>query len=246
LLVTAQIANDAVDMTKLANLVGPALIGRQAAGGGDPGPIGVLGGIEFDGAGSIRIAAKGVTYAKIQDVTASPRLLGRSTAGAGVIEELTVGAGLKLAAGALTEDGFQLATTADQATFVNAQTNITGLSFAIAANEIFAVTAVLSCAMGAAATGVKFYFTVPAGCTGEMHIEGNVATLPTWQTLYQAVLTVPGTFFITGIITGLYRITATIRNGGTGGTVQLVGITGGATTTCAVKKGSQLNAWKVP
>lgn len=135
-----------------------------------------------------------------------------------------------------------LATGADQATFVNAQTDITGLAFPIRANETWRVRIVLSATLGVAATGVKFYFTVPAGCTGEMHARGNVATLATWQSLYQAVLTVPGTFFITGIITGSYFIDAVIRNGATPGTVQLVGITGGATTTCAVKKGSQLTA----
>ena len=40
------------------------------------------------------IADDAVTYAKIQDVSATDRLLGRDTAGAGVVEELTVGGGL--------------------------------------------------------------------------------------------------------------------------------------------------------
>ena len=43
-----------------------------------------------------------ITYSLIQNVSASDRLLGRSTAGAGDIEELTVGAGLLLAAGDLS------------------------------------------------------------------------------------------------------------------------------------------------
>lgn len=37
------------------------------------------------------ITAKNVTYAKIQDISATARLLGRSTAAAGVVEEITVG-----------------------------------------------------------------------------------------------------------------------------------------------------------
>lgn len=47
--------------------------------------------------GTTALANSGVTYAKIQDVSATDRLLGRSTAGAGVVEEITcTGAGRAL------------------------------------------------------------------------------------------------------------------------------------------------------
>lgn len=45
-----------------------------------------------------------ITYAKIQNVT-SGRLLGRSTAGAGAVEEITIGSGLTLSAGTLSASG---------------------------------------------------------------------------------------------------------------------------------------------
>lgn len=48
------------------------------------------------------IASAAVTYAKIQNVSATNTLLGRSTAGAGVIEELTPSTGLTLSGGNLT------------------------------------------------------------------------------------------------------------------------------------------------
>lgn len=48
-----------------------------------------------------KIGAKAVTYAKIQDV-ADARLLGRSSGTAGTVQELTVGSGLSLSGGALT------------------------------------------------------------------------------------------------------------------------------------------------
>lgn len=53
--------------------------------------ITLTGDVTGSGTGSFAatIAADAVTYAKIQDVTATDRLLGRSTAGAGVIEEIT-------------------------------------------------------------------------------------------------------------------------------------------------------------
>lgn len=47
------------------------------------------------------IVDEAVTYAKIQNVSATSRLLGRSTAGAGDIEEITLGAGVSMSGGAL-------------------------------------------------------------------------------------------------------------------------------------------------
>lgn len=52
-----------------------------------------------------KILNDNVTYAKIQNVSASPRVLARFTAGAGDIEEATLGTGLSFVAGALTAAG---------------------------------------------------------------------------------------------------------------------------------------------
>jgi hypothetical protein len=260
---TNKIAASAVTYARIQNVSATArVLGRITAGAGDPEELTAAGGLEFSGTGiqtSARtgdvtkaaggtvttIANDAVTYAKMQNVSATDKVLGRQSAGAGDPEEIPcTAAGRALIAGAtVLAQRAQLGliegqVAADQATFVNAQTNIANMLFAIAASEIWVVDWVISVTMGTAATGVKFYFTFPVGCTGEIHYEGNVATLATWQSLYQAVLTVPGTFFVTGIVTGMVRLRTTIRNAGTAGTIQLVGITGGATTTCAVKKGS--------
>lgn len=48
------------------------------------------------GSSATTIANNAVTYAKIQNISATNRLLGRATAGAGVVEELTIGSGLTL------------------------------------------------------------------------------------------------------------------------------------------------------
>ena len=48
------------------------------------------------------IANQAITYAKLQNVSATARLLGRSSAGAGSVEELQIGTGLSLSAGTLS------------------------------------------------------------------------------------------------------------------------------------------------
>lgn len=52
-----------------------------------------------------KIANDAVTYAKIQNVSASSRLLGRATVGAGDVEEITIGTGLTLTGTTLSASG---------------------------------------------------------------------------------------------------------------------------------------------
>lgn len=46
-----------------------------------------------------------ITYAKMQDVSTTGRILGRSSAGAGDIEEISIGPGLTFSGGTLTAGG---------------------------------------------------------------------------------------------------------------------------------------------
>jgi hypothetical protein len=131
--------------------------------------------------------------------------------------------------------------SADQATFANAQTNISSLSFAIGANEVWLVEAALMLTM-VGATGVKFYFTGPAGVGGQVQMVGTGAALTTVETVYTAAVTVPGTFLHRVAGSGHVTVRARITTGGTGGTIQLVGITGAAGTTCLVRAGAWMNA----
>jgi hypothetical protein len=72
------------------------------------------GGVSDGDKGDITVSSSGlvwtidngvVTYAKMQDVSASSRLLGRATAGAGDAEEITIGSGLSLSGTTLSALG---------------------------------------------------------------------------------------------------------------------------------------------
>lgn len=103
------IASNAVTFSKMQDITTDKLIGRDAAGTGDPAEIGVTGGIEFDGSNSIRtsaftgdvtksaggtaltIANDAVTYAKIQNVGANS-FLANTSASSGDAAELSLSA----------------------------------------------------------------------------------------------------------------------------------------------------------
>ena len=95
--------NDEHDLT----LATDRLLGRDTAAAGAVEEISVAGGLEFTGTGGIQrsaltgdvtasagsntttIANDAVTYAKMQNVSVSDRILGRQSAGAGDVEEIT-------------------------------------------------------------------------------------------------------------------------------------------------------------
>lgn len=102
------IGNDKVTFAKMQNIATDRIVGRDTAGTGDPEELTVGGGVEFTGSGGIQrsaltgdvtasagsnattIANDAVTYAKMQNVSATSRVIGRKTAGAGDPEELTL------------------------------------------------------------------------------------------------------------------------------------------------------------
>lgn len=109
---TTKIDDNAVTNTEFRQSAGLSVVGRSAnttgnvadiAAGSDGDVLRRFGtSIGFGALAASAIPDQAVTYAKIQDVSATARLLGRSTAGAGPIEELTVGTGLDLTGGVLS------------------------------------------------------------------------------------------------------------------------------------------------
>ncbi|HET9954098.1 MAG TPA: hypothetical protein VFQ61_06325 [Polyangiaceae bacterium] len=119
---TQKLADDAVTFAKLQNLATDRLVGRDTTGTGDAESLTVGGGIEFTGAGGIQrsaltgavtaaagsnttsisagavlsthIGAGAVLFGNIQSIN-TDKLVGRDTAGTGVVEEIGLTGGLE-------------------------------------------------------------------------------------------------------------------------------------------------------
>jgi hypothetical protein len=134
---TAELANSSVTIGKL-NLVAQDLAGSLIADGGITATQ-----LATDAVETAKIVDDAVTYAKIQDVTATDRLLGRSTAGAGVIEEITCTA----AGRALLDDADAAAQrttlgidTDDSVTFGTVTANLSSTNATITGGTITGIT----------------------------------------------------------------------------------------------------------
>lgn len=97
---TAGMLDNSVTNAKLRDSAALTVIGRASGTSGDPADIAAVsasgavlresgGAIGFGTIATAGIANSAVTYAKVQNVSATDRLLGRATIGAGVIEEIT-------------------------------------------------------------------------------------------------------------------------------------------------------------
>lgn len=110
----AVIDNNSITHAKYQDIATDRLLGRDTAATGDPEELTVTGGLEFSGSGGIQrsaltgdvtasaasnsttIANDAVSYAKMQNVSAASKLLGRGDSGSGDPQELTLGTGLSM------------------------------------------------------------------------------------------------------------------------------------------------------
>lgn len=168
------------------------LIGRDTAGSGPAEELTVGGGLEFTGTGGIQrsaltsditapagsgvttIANDAVTYAKMQNVSAISRLLGRGDSGApGDPEEIILGTNLSMAGTTLNATGGGAGTPepwttvvlgADYTNSTTTQTDV-GLAFTPAANKSYQVEVFLLTRTVATTTGLQPIVVWPTGLT---------------------------------------------------------------------------------
>lgn len=160
---TWTVDNDAVTFGKMQNIATDRLLGRGSSGVGDIEEIQLGSNLSLSGTtlnattgvtdgdkGDITVSSSGatwtidngvVTYAKLQDVSATNRLLGRASSGSGDTEEITIGSGLSLSGTTLSALGAPTAVvikTADES--VTSSTTLQDddhLFYAMTANKTY-------------------------------------------------------------------------------------------------------------
>jgi Protein of unknown function (DUF2793) len=203
---------------------------------GDYGDIAVSG-----GATVFTINSNVVTYGKIQDVSASGRVLGRKTAGAGDIEELT-GDDVR----ALLEGTAVLA--ADNAVSTTAMANVPGMAFAALANATYWVELLGTFQTAATTTGIALALDIPSGgVTGKVLVSiSSTALVAVQQTTDDAVLAPSTGVAVANTDYPLFG-RFIVRIGATGGTVQLrqrSEVAGSNTLLRATAGGGTAMIWK--
>ena len=133
------IDNDVVTYAKMQQASGLSIIGRSSNTSGTLAEITSTANgqvlhrsgsnLHFGTIGDSSITASSITYSRLQDVSTNNRLLGRSTAGAGVVQEITIGSGLTLTAGTLAASGGGL-------TYFTETQNSTGVNSTIYADSL--------------------------------------------------------------------------------------------------------------
>lgn len=194
-----------------------------------------------------------VTYAKVQNVSATDRLLGRSTAGSGDIEEITcTAAGRALlddadAAAQRTTLGLgTVATrdvtvgfiTSDQGTTSATAVDATNLSVSVGANQDWQFEFFLI-ANASGSPGMKIAINGPSGATVGAVVRGTSAAplqITALATLTSAVMT--------SATSGIH-IFGVMRTSATSGTLQLQFASGDGVVTATIKSLSSYRATKL-
>jgi len=193
-----------------------------------------------------KIADDAVTFAKMQNIATS-RLLGRSTAASGDVEEISLSADLTLTAGVLglaVTPGTPVVLASDATSGSgNALSNV-GIALAIAANTKYFFEFFIIWTSNSTSEGPKFAVSCPASPTSIMYTI-ELDPDPAINTATRRTETVQASDGGTGVTscvsnTSLHhaKISGVIRNGANAGNLQLRHSNTNSTTTITTKAGS--------
>jgi hypothetical protein len=175
---TYTVDNDAVTYAKIQNVSATdKILGRATAGSGDIEELGALPwGFTGDvtsaaDANALTIANDAVTYAKMQNVSAASKLLGRGDSGSGDPQEITLGSGLSMSGTTLSASGGSSTTTEVWLTSEESVTSNNGLTDSgtllvnLTASKTYWFTAVLFVDNVGATAGYRIGIGGPASPT---------------------------------------------------------------------------------
>lgn len=182
------------------------------------------GGVSDGDKGDITVSASGatwtidpdaVTYAKLQNVSATARVLGRKTAGSGDVEELTGDEVRTLFEGTVLLAG-------DFTNSTTSFTSVTGMSFTADANATYLVEVMGTFQTAVTTTGIGIGLDIPSGgVSGQALVpSSNTAVLNVLQTADDAI--VANHTGVSAANTDFpFQAKYLVKVAGTGGTVQL-------------------------
>ena len=265
---TWTIDNNVVSYAKIQDVSATdRLLGRDTAGTGDIEQLTVGGGIEFTGSVGIQtsaftgdvtksaggtaltIANDAVTYAKMQNVSADSRLLGRGSAGgSGDVEEITLGSGLSMSGTALSATGGAWTTvkqTADDSKTNNTLAASTYLTLSLSAATHYVIRGTAYLLVQAAAAGARFDLNYSGTWTTVYCKDGrNVAGVAagTDSRTERMASSLPGSTDMTATVTGIciveFELNGVTNASGTF-SFRFAQVTNSATATL-LKKGSYI------
>ena len=252
-LADARIASAATWNAKLTSVLSSANIfvgnGLNVATG-----VAMSGDATLANTGALTIANDAVTYAKMQNVSATDKLLGRVSAGSGDVEEVTLDTDGTLAANSDDVVATQKAvktyvdaqilfskSSVDQSTTSTALADITNLGISIAANQNIYFKAIIK--VGASGTnGARYAVTLPTGATMLAYHAGmNAATVSLAAAQWLTTSGTEGsTINILAVATMVTVIEGWVYNGANAGMIQVQGRSANVANTVTWYSGSMI------